>query len=340
MMRVLNGILAGNPAVIPGIPVNDTIKEVSPGTNSGEEPASKESLCPDTGKSAYPGAPGAPGAPGTEGSGFQAGCLGTGGGNYPYAKPAADSLALFVAQTHPRERLRAVQTPQGFLLRPLIAAHEQAAREGWDVTDDAAIMERAGHRVLVVEGEEANRKITLPVDLTLINPLEKITVSERIPCTGLGYDVHRYGGERPFILGGVPIACDVTIAAHSDGDTLLHALMDALLGCIGGGDIGGLFPDTDPAYENISSGVLLSEVRERCLRLGLIVRHVDITVIAQTPRIAPHRQNIAANVARLLHLPADRVNVKATTEEHLGFTGEKKGIKVLAVVTGDRPAVL
>ena len=247
-----------------------------------------------------------------------------------------------VLGTHERSGLRAVQTPQGFALGPLREAHARAVEHGWEVTDDAGLMERCDHPVLVVEGEESNRKITTIQDLRLPGFASPLTekagpMSPHIVCTGLGYDVHRYGGDRPFILGGVPIHADVAVAAHSDGDTLLHALMDAMLGCIGGGDIGGMFPDTDPAYANIASGILLAEVLERTRRAGLEIDHVDITVIAQVPRIAPHREAIAANVAKMLQLPAAAVNVKATTEERLGFTGEKKGIKVMAVVTGRRP---
>jgi 2-C-methyl-D-erythritol 4-phosphate cytidylyltransferase/2-C-methyl-D-erythritol 2,4-cyclodiphosphate synthase len=116
--------------------------------------------------------------------------------------------------------------------------------------------------------------------------------------------------------------------------------MDALLGCIGGGDIGALFPDTDPAFDNISSGVLLAEVLERTRAAGLRITGVDITIVAQVPRIAPHREAIAANLAKMLQQPLARVNVKATTEERLGFTGEKKGLKVMALVSGLKPANL
>ena len=154
---------------------------------------------------------------------------------------------------------------------------------------------------------------------------------------GHGYDVHRFCEGDFITLGGVRIPHQFGLLAHSDGDVLLHALTDAVLGCIGGGDIGGMFPDSDPSFDNISSGILLAEVLERTRREGLEIDHVDITIIAQTPRIAPHRQAIAANVAKMLALPPASVNVKATTEERLGFTGEKKGIKVMAVVTGRRP---
>ncbi|MCL1939650.1 MAG: 2-C-methyl-D-erythritol 4-phosphate cytidylyltransferase [Desulfovibrionaceae bacterium] len=248
-----------------------------------------------------------------------------------------------VACTHARGSLRAVQTPQGFLLGPLREAHALARQHGWEVTDDAALMERSAMPVLVVEGEERNHKITTPGDLALLEGQGRSGggngAMEMLPCSGFGYDVHRYGGDRPFILGGVPIRCDITVAAHSDGDTLLHALMDAMLGCIGGGDIGALFPDTDQAFDNISSGVLLAEVLERTRMAGLRITGVDITIVAQAPRIAPHREAITANLAKMLQLPLAWINVKATTEERLGFTGEKKGIKVMALVSGLRPVV-
>lgn len=240
-----------------------------------------------------------------------------------------------VRATPDRASLRAVQTPQGFLLPELKAAHAEAEKEGWTVTDDAALLERCGMPVLVVEGQMDNIKITNPEDLPLLRAGEKPAL---VPCTGFGYDVHRYGGDRPFILGGVPIATDITITAHSDGDTLLHALMDAMLGCVGLGDIGSLFPDTDAKFDNISSGILLAEVLDLCQKAGLVMTSVDVTVVAQVPRISPHRESIAKNLAKMLRIPPGAVNVKATTEERLGFTGEKKGLKVVAVVSGLKPA--
>ncbi len=270
VVRILDALDAGHKAVVPGLPVTDTVKLV-------------------------------------------------------------DDAGL-VAGTPERARLRAVQTPQGFDRTTLGRAH--AAATDAAATDDAALVEALGVPVCIVEGAETNRKITSPADLAL---LEEKETPMRL-CCGFGYDVHRYGGERPFILGGVPIPTDIRVQAHSDGDTLLHALMDALLGCIGGGDIGGMFPDSDPKYAGISSGLLLAEVRERCLLAGLDLQHVDITLVAQTPRIAPHRELIAKNIATLLHLPPRAVNVKATTEEGLGFTGEKKGIKATAQVIGKIPA--
>ncbi|MDL2315850.1 2-C-methyl-D-erythritol 2,4-cyclodiphosphate synthase [Desulfovibrio sp. OttesenSCG-928-A18] len=289
--RVLCGLEQGQPAVIPGIELTDTVKRVD-----------------------------------------------------------ENDLVL---ETPARDRMRAVQTPQGFDRAELTLAHSLARSRHWDVTDDAALMELCARPVLLVPGEEGNIKITRLVDMELLDtaPLRRKDCREEeyLPCSGLGYDVHRYQntgdkapargqGARALVLGGVPIPCDIRVLAHSDGDTLLHALMDALLGCIGGGDIGAVFPDSDPALDGISSGILLSEILERTEKAGLRISTVDITIIAQVPRIAPYRENIAASLAGLLQMPRHRVNVKATTEEGLGFTGEKKGIKVLALVSGLLPA--
>jgi len=244
-----------------------------------------------------------------------------------------------IVDTPERATLRAVQTPQGFVLAPLLAAHARAQAEAWEVTDDAALMERAGHRVVVVHGEEANVKITTPADLELLRP--KACAA---PRTGWGYDVHRYVAQneddpkvlakaRPMMLGGVAIAGAPRVLAHSDGDVLLHAVTDALLGIACAGDIGQLFPDTDATYENMPSAIFVTEALRRVRAAGFVPVHADLTVIAQVPKLGPHRARIAAQVAQLLELPVGAVNVKATTEEGLGFTGEKRGLKAVAVVT-------
>lgn len=237
-----------------------------------------------------------------------------------------------VAETLNRAELRAVQTPQAFETGLLRQAHEQALAEGWEVTDDASMVERLAE-VLVIPGEQGNVKITTPEDLAR---LEERMVT--VPCVGWGYDVHRFGGEsdRPLRLGGVPIPGGPTIKAHSDGDVLLHALTDAVLGTFGGGDIGTHFPDTDPKFSGADSAVLLKEVLTMAEAAGAHVVHADLTVITQVPRLAPHAAQIARNVCRLLGLESHQVNFKATTEEKLGFTGEKKGIKAVATVTALR----
>ncbi len=249
----------------------------------------------------------------------------------------AKAVHEIVVATPDRHKLRAVQTPQGFNLAILRKAHAMALAQSWHVTDDAALLERCQYTVHVVEGEAANTKITNPEDLAL---LQHTTKPQPMPCVGWGYDVHRYGKGRPMRLGGIPIDQPVgkvpEIIAHSDGDVLLHALCDALLGCIGAGDIGQHFPDTDAAYDNASSVVLLDKVLIMTRDAGLTITHVDMTIMAQIPRLAPYREAIRNNIARLLNLPQTSVNFKATTEEGLGFTGEKLGIKAVAAVTGLR----
>ncbi|MCL1890046.1 MAG: 2-C-methyl-D-erythritol 4-phosphate cytidylyltransferase [Desulfovibrionaceae bacterium] len=251
-------------------------------------------------------------------------------------KTNADNL---VQDTLSRESLRLIQTPQGFDRRILCQAYAQGRKDGLQVTDDAAMLEYSAFPVLILPGENSNRKITHTEDLALLRRLEKEETPAMLPRTGLGYDVHRYGGNRPLKLGGVRItSTDLAVQAHSDGDVLLHALMDALLGCVGAGDIGGLFPDTDPRYDNMNSAILLAEVLELVQSKNFLPTHVDMTVVAQEPKIAPFRAAIIKNVAHLLHLNENLVNLKATTEEGLGFTGAKQGIKSMVIVSGLSPA--
>ncbi len=247
-----------------------------------------------------------------------------------------------VVGTLRRSELRAVQTPQGVEKDLLKTALAKAEAERLDVTDDASLVEAVGGEVVITPGAEDNVKITTPEDLRLLERKESNEAA--VPVVGFGYDVHRYvtgntpsgATGRPMKLGGVPIMGAPEVIAHSDGDVLLHALMDALLGCMGRGDIGAMFPDSDPAYEGMESGVLLSEVLLLLPEAGLRLAHVDLTVIAQVPRLAPHREFIRKSVAGLLGLDKSRVALKATTEEKLGFTGEKKGLKAVAVVTALR----
>lgn len=262
-----------------------------------------------------------------------------------------------VTSTLDRDTLVAVQTPQGFDLAALRQAHATAEREGWTVTDDASVLERCGQTVHVVAGEPENRKITTPEDLEMLRRVgcgaaegqggdvvcaahDSRNPKTALPCVGYGYDVHRYASaettSRPMRLGGVLIPDSPAVLAHSDGDVLLHALMDALLGCVCAGDIGQHFPDTDPTYENSDSAVLLAKVLAMVRQQGLQIVHVDLTVIAQIPRVGPHRETIRHSVAALLGLEPAVVNIKATTEEGLGFTGARLGIKAVAVVTGLR----
>ncbi len=256
--------------------------------------------------------------------------------------PVTDTIKVItgntITHTPDRTTLVAAQTPQGFQKDALLHAHAQCRSQGWSVTDDASAMERCfTETVQTVQGQVNNIKITTPEDM---NVLESSADQQTLlPCTGWGYDVHRFSPEgKPMKLGGVPIAGGPPVLAHSDGDVLLHALMDAILGCMGMGDIGLIFPDSDQAFENADSAVLLTEVLEKAHNQGLVFTHMDLTIITQIPRIAPWHDQIHKNISRLTRLAPHSVNLKATTEEKLGFTGEKKGIKAVATVTALRPA--
>ncbi len=241
-----------------------------------------------------------------------------------------------IIQTPERDTLVSVQTPQGFVRHLLEKAHARAQEENFTVTDDASMLEKCGYTVRTVLGEAQNCKITHEHDLMKLHqaPLS-------YPCSGFGYDVHRFatskdkssGKERPLKLGGVPMDGNMHVLAHSDGDVLLHALMDALLGAAALGDIGLHFPDTSAQFECSDSAVLLQEVLRLTGQKGLTIHHVDLTVITQKPKVGPQRHTIQKNVAHLLSLPVHCVNVKATTEEGLGFTGEGAGIKAVALVS-------
>lgn len=229
-----------------------------------------------------------------------------------------------------RECLYAVQTPQGFHKQILNSAHDLVRKQGLNVTDDASMVEQMGAEVTLIPGEEMNSKITSAEDLALL----KDTESPLIWRSGWGYDVHRYGNGRPLKLGGIPIQGAPGVLAHSDGDVLIHALIDALLGCLGKGDIGDHFPDSDSQYAEISSTVFLAEILEICKQEALHIAHVDLSIICQIPKLSPWKMQIRKNIAALLGLTLQEVNLKATTEEGLGFTGEKKGIKAVALVSG------
>ncbi len=245
--------------------------------------------------------------------------------------------------TPARENLVSVQTPQGFQRTILENVHHRALQEGFEVTDDASMLEKCGYTVRTVAGERENTKITHEHDLMKLHD-----APTTYACSGFGYDVHRFakakdaptGKERPLKLGGVPMAGSLQVVAHSDGDVLLHALMDAMLGAAALGDIGLHFPDSSAHFESADSAVLLQEVLRLITAEGVRLQHVDLTIISQKPKINPQRSAIQKNVAHLLSLPLACVNVKATTEEGLGFTGEGAGIKAVALVNGMRAFTL
>lgn len=249
------------------------------------------------------------------------------------ARPIADTLKRAdstgaVAATVARNEIWGAQTPQGFRADLLINAYQRAIAEGWPATDDAAIVERAGHRVQLVEGEAMNFKITHPEDFALAERLLAGT-----PRTGFGYDVHRLVPDRALILGGVTIPYSLGLLGHSDADVLTHAIMDALLGAAALGDIGQHFPDSDARYRGISSIALLREVAVKLELAGYRPLQVDATLAAQAPKVAPFISAMRTCVADALALTIDQVSIKATTTEGLGFVGSGDGMAAYATAT-------
>ena len=250
------------------------------------------------------------------------------------AVPVTDTIkqadaAECVQMTLNRAALRSIQTPQGFTTALLRRAHEQARLDGYVGTDDASLVERLGLPVHLTLGSRRNLKLTTPEDMMIANAL----LSAPLPAlrVGQGYDVHRLVADRPLILCGVTIPHTLGLLGHSDADVALHALMDAMLGAMALGDIGQHFPDTDPAYEGASSLTLLSHVVALLATCHARVVNADVTIVAQKPKLAPFIPVMREKVAGALSLPPERVSVKATTTERLGFEGREEGISAQAV---------
>lgn len=242
-----------------------------------------------------------------------------------------------VIETPPREELVAIQTPQGFRAGILRAALERAADEGFDGTDESSVVRWAGNDVVVVEGAPENIKITRPLDLAIAERLlarggpGEESGGKRMMRIGHGIDYHRLIEGRKLILGGVEIPYERGLEGHSDADALLHAVCDALLGAAAQGDIGRLFPDTDPAHRDRSSLEFLREVNVRLGREHWSVCNIDATILAQRPKLAPYFASMRNNIARELGLSPEAVNIKATTTEGLNAEGRGEGISAHAV---------
>jgi 2-C-methyl-D-erythritol 2,4-cyclodiphosphate synthase/2-C-methyl-D-erythritol 4-phosphate cytidylyltransferase len=241
-------------------------------------------------------------------------------------------------ETVDRAGLWRALTPQVFAFAPLRRALQNAAHAGIAVTDEAQAMERIGIRASLVSGSPFNIKVTRAEDLTVAAGILKMaadvlkTRESSQMRVGQGMDVHAFGEGDHVVLGGVRIAHSQGVVAHSDGDVVIHALCDALLGAMGDGDIGQHFPDTDPRYRGADSRVFLRVVAQRMKAAGLQLVNADITVLAEAPRIAAHRSAMAANLAADLNAAAAVINIKATTTERLGFIGRKEGLAALASV--------
>ncbi|MEA2759647.1 MAG: 2-C-methyl-D-erythritol 4-phosphate cytidylyltransferase [Methylobacteriaceae bacterium] len=231
-----------------------------------------------------------------------------------------------------RVSLRTVQTPQAFRFDVLLAAHRQAAEAGeYDLTDDAAVVERAGHAVYVFDGEKENVKLTTVDDFARAEARLLGNLAD-VRC-GQGFDVHAFGPGDHVWLGGLKIPHDYGLEGHSDADVLAHAITDAILGALADGDIGAHFPPSDPKWKGTASSLFLADAVARVKARGGLLAHVDATIICEQPKIGPHRDAIRQNLAIIMGVAPSRVALKATTSERLGFTGRGEGIAALATAT-------
>jgi 2-C-methyl-D-erythritol 4-phosphate cytidylyltransferase/2-C-methyl-D-erythritol 2,4-cyclodiphosphate synthase len=234
-----------------------------------------------------------------------------------------------VAATIPRQNLWLTQTPQAFKFELLKKAYKMAYDEKFYGTDDASLVERIGKKVKMIKGYYENIKITTREDILIADALMK-KGSKINSRNGFGYDSHRFAADRKLILGGVEITFDKGLQGHSDADALIHAICDALLGAAGCGDIGRHFPDNDLEYKNISSIILLEKVKKIIEARGFSINNVDATLVMEMPRLAPYASQIVSNIACALDIAETSVNIKAKTNEGMGFTGRNEGIAAFA----------
>lgn len=232
-----------------------------------------------------------------------------------------------------RSSLRAVQTPQAFRFAPLLMRHRDLSHRD-DLTDDAALFEEQHGHLVFVDGAAENVKLTTPGDFAAA---EMRLSRRRTVRTGIGYDVHAFTTGDQIALGGVLIRHDRGVLAHSDGDVALHAATDAILGALGDGDIGTHFPPSDPQWRGVRSERFLAYAANLVRTRGGTLTHLDITIVCEAPRIGPHRAAMTATIAASAGISSDRVSIKATTSERLGFTGRSEGLAAMAVATLELP---
>lgn len=256
------------------------------------------------------------------------------------AIPVADTLKRAniadacptIADTVDRSHLWRAQTPQGFRFRPILDAHRAAI--GSALTDDAALLEARGLDVRLVTATEENFKVTTEADLCRAEALLAARMETR---TGSGFDVHRFGPGDHVTLCGIAVPHDAGLEGHSDADVGLHAITDAILGAISAGDIGQHFPPSEPRWKGAGSDAFLRHAADLVAARGGRIVHLDVTLICERPKVGPHRPAMAERIAEILGLAADRVSVKATTTEGLGFAGRREGIAAQASATVELP---
>ena len=247
------------------------------------------------------------------------------------ALPVADTLARgdsALGEIVPRDGLHRIQTPQAFRFNAVLAAHRGWAGE--EPTDDAQMLRKAGGGVALVEGDMMLEKITYPADFAAAERRHDVGMRVR---SATGFDVHRLVEGEQLWLGGVLIPHDKGLSGHSDADVALHAITDALLGTIAGGDIGTHFPPTDPQWRGADSAQFLEHAASLVAARGGIIDFIDLTLICEAPKIGPHRMAMRDRIAALLRLAPGQISVKATTTERLGFAGRGEGIAAQAIAT-------
>jgi 2-C-methyl-D-erythritol 4-phosphate cytidylyltransferase/2-C-methyl-D-erythritol 2,4-cyclodiphosphate synthase len=252
--------------------------------------------------------------------------------------PVTDTVKLVDAQsritaTLDRNAMRTVQTPQAFAYPLLLDAHRRAAEAGReDFTDDAALVEWAGMKVSVFEGEAGNIKMTTPDDFARAERDAQVALSD--VRTGIGYDIHAFEADGDHVwLGGVKIPHGRKLSGHSDADVALHALVDAILGALADGDIGVHFPPSDEKWRGASSDQFLRFAIERVKARGGMVSHLDVAIVCEEPKVNPRRDEMRKRIAEIAGISVDRVGVKATTNEKLGALGRSEGIAAMATAT-------
>ncbi len=251
--------------------------------------------------------------------------------------PVSDTLARgdrLLSDTIDRRRLLRVQTPQAFHAEDLLFAYAEAGAAS--ATDESSVMVAAGLKVAAIEGDPMLDKLTTGADW---DRAEAMLAGRLLSRTGMGFDVHGFAGEGPIMLGGVAIPHTRGLAGHSDADVALHAITDALLGAAGLGDIGEHFPPSDPQWRGAQSHLFLDHAAKLIRERGGIIDHVDCTIVAEEPKVGPHRSAIRARIAEILGMGIGQISIKATTTERLGFTGRGEGMAAQAVATVRLPAI-
>ena len=233
---------------------------------------------------------------------------------------------VYQNETINRDDVKLIQTPQLSQTEML----KKALHSENEFTDDSSAIKHIGGSIFYIEGSQEAQKLTFGRDITKLNCLE---APSKDSFTGFGIDIHQFEDNKQMVLGGVDIESPFGFKAHSDGDVAIHSIIDALLGAAGAGDIGEFFPDTDQQYKNADSKILLKEIVSFIKNVGYNIVNVDITILAQVPKINPYKTQIKASLSELLNIPRQKINIKATTAEKMGFVGRKEGVTVHSVAT-------